>query len=149
MDTTRHNINFYIRATYTLFLVLWILLILVNSFQKSSAAFVLLIPFVIFIVGFSSADEIDRETETDVFKVTFINAALILSLPLLKLFNDSNKKREDLNHVIYLAIIFILLSYYHIWVPLRMRCVCHVIQSCLETFAITLYIYALTIFFLF
>ena len=147
MDIINHHQYCYISATYIFFIFLWLLIILLNGFYKSSAWYVLLIPFVIFTIGFFNTDCVDRELEEDVFKVTFVTIGILLSLPLLKLFNEKQYDRQ-LNHIIFLAMIATLFSYYHFWVPSSLRHVCKVIQSCLETIAITLYIFALVIFFL-
>ena len=141
------NNSYYVSAVYVVFVFIWLIIIIFNRFVKSSAAFVLVIPFIIFAIGFMNSDCIDNALEEDVFRVSFISVGLLLSLPLLKLFNEKGDNRQ-LNHVIFLAMIFTLISYYHIWVPLHDRHICKVIQSSLETISITLYIFALTIFFL-
>ena len=138
---------YYISTTYLIFIFLWILLVVLNNFHKSSVSFVLLIPIIIFSIGIFNASNFDVDLQKDVFQVTFISVGLLLSLPLLKLFSEKNNNPQ-LNHVIFLAMISILLSYLHIWIPSEERHLCKIIQSCLETFAITLYIFALVIFFL-
>ena len=139
--------HYYVAFIYLIFLLLWIILILINNFQKSEAYFILFIPVIIFIIGFFNANNCNFELQKDVFGITFISVGLLLSLPLLKLFNDK-KEDKQLNHIIFLSMIFILLTYYHIWIPLENRYICKIIQSCFETYAITLYIFALVIFFL-
>jgi len=138
---------YYVGSTYCIFALLWIIIVLWNKFYLSSANFILLIPLIIFTIGFFNLENLNDDLQNDVFRVTFISVGLLLSLPLLKLFNEKKENRM-LNHVIFLSMIFILVSYYHFWVPSECRYVCKIIQSCLETFSITLYIFALTIFFM-
>ena len=138
---------YYIAFIYLIFSLFWIILILANNFQRSDAFFVLFIPLIIFGIGFFNSNNCDYELRKDVFNVTFISVGLLLSLPLLKLFNDK-KEDKQLNHIIFLSMIFILFTYYHIWIPMENRYICKIIQSCFETYAITLYIFALVIFFL-
>jgi hypothetical protein len=147
MDNLRIRQQYYISATYIFFVLIWLLIIIINSFYKVEGWYVLCIPFIIFAIGFFNADCVDSELEDDVFRVSFVTIGILLSLPLLKLFNDKKYDRQ-LNHIIFLAMIATLFSYYHFWVPHSLRHVCKVIQSCLETIAITLYVFALIIFFL-
>lgn len=138
---------FFASSLYLIFTFIWIIIILWNKFYKSNAFMVLIIPIFIFTIGFCNTEECDDNVQRDIFKVSFISVGLLLSLPLLKLFNEKNEDRM-LNHVVFLAMIFVLLSYYHIWVSQSQRQYCKIIQSCLETYSITLYIFALVIFFL-
>lgn len=142
-----NNNFFYIKSVYCLFIFVWILLVFLNHFYNSYASLILIVPLIIFIIGFFNCELFNENLETDVFKVTFIGVGLLLSLPLLKLFNEKNEDKQ-LNHIIFLAMISVLLSYYHIWVPIENRQICKIIQSCLETYAITLYIFAILIFFM-
>lgn len=139
--------SFYVRSVFLTFTFIWIIIIVLNKFYTSLAVWVLLIPFAIFLLGFMNADETaNTDIESDVFSVTFITIGIIVSMPLLSLFNKE-KTNEHLNHVIFLAMISTLLSYLHIWTGKKNRHVCKVIRSCLETYAICLYIFAITIFF--
>lgn len=140
--------SFYVRAVYTVFTFIWMLVIVMNKFYANICAYILLIPFAIFLLGFMNAEETcDCEVETDVMAVTFVTVGIIISIPLLTLFNKDGANK-DLNHIIFLAMIFVLLSYLHIWVGKSGRHVCKAIRSCLETFALCLYMYAIGIFFI-
>lgn len=144
----RKETSFYIRSIFTLFTFIWILVIVMNKFYKNIAAYILLIPFAIFLLGFMNAEDIlDDKLEDDVFSVTFVTVGIIISMPLLTLFNK-NKNNVELNHIIFLAIISILLSYFHLWCDRSRRHICKAIRTCLETFSITLYIFAIAIFFI-
>ena len=142
------NTIFYVRSIFCLFSFIWIFVIILNKFYKNIACYILLIPFIIFLLGFiNSEDTTNTDVEDDIFSVTFLTLGLVVSLPLLALFNKDNANPE-LNHVIFLAMISILLSYLHIWVGKENRHVFKAIRSCLETFSITLYIFAISIFFI-
>ena len=157
-----NDMTFYIRSLFVAFTFFWLLLIVANRFYESFASLILLLPFGYFLIGFMNSEYIcDKELEDDVLKVTFINTGILLSMPLLALIEDkleeskhsrNLKKKEKtkilLHHVIFLAIIFILLSYPHIWVSCELRPLCKVVRSCLETFGVTLYMFALAIIFL-
>jgi hypothetical protein len=151
------NVTFHIRTTFFIFILIWLSVILLNKFYLSNAFIVLLIPFFIFGLGLINSEIIsDEKLEDDVFTTSFITLGLVISLPLLTLFNNNNREMKNekkadvktLNHIIFLAMIFTLLSYYHIWVNKVDRHVCKIIRSCFETMSITLYIFSLTIFFI-
>lgn len=140
--------TFYIRCTFLIFIFIWIFVIASNRLYESNALFVLLIPFGLFGLGFlNSSDISDDNVEEDVFSATFITTGLVLSIPLLGIFNRE-KMDSFLTHIIFLAMVFTLFSYFHIWVDRTDRHICKIIRSCFETIAVTLYTFAIIIFFL-
>lgn len=157
----------YIRFAFLFFIIIWTFIILINNFYNCAAFPILLIPYGAFGLGLINSDSIaDDHVEESIFSATFITMGLVISLPLLSFMNskilgvdlekksdskiDDKKKKasSELNHIIFLAMIATLLSYIHIWVDENQRHVCKIIRSCLETIAVTLYIFALTIFFI-
>lgn len=137
---------FYIRATFFAFAIIWILLIVMNKLYTHIAAWILLIPLALFLLGFMHAEETNNcEIETDVFSTTFITVGLLFSLPLIAHTSKENP-HPLLNRAIWLAMISTLFSYLHFWVGKSGRHVCKVIRSCLEMFAVSLYLYAIIIF---
>lgn len=139
---------FYVQSVFVAFSLLWTILIVTNKFYKSLASYILFIPYIIFLLGFmNAADVIDDEVAADIFSTTFIGVGIIISMPLLVLFNKE-KPNSELNHITFLGLISILLSYFHIWCDYSRRYIVKAIRSCLETFAIDLYIFAILIFFL-
>lgn len=179
----KSHVIYYTKAMYIIFTFIWILLCIANKLYDNIAAYVLLIPFVIFMFGYFNAEcTCNTEVESDVFGVSFVSIGILVSIPLLTLFNkdDGNKKASDkqddnskndnsvpeiknedemkkqeekeksskrLNHIIFLAMISVLLIYLPIWVGYHDRHIYKAARSCLETFSITLYIYAIMIFF--
>lgn len=152
---------FHIKALFTAFIFIWILIIAVSNFYKSFAALILLIPLGYFFIGICNAEEIySNDVQEDVFKVTFITTGIILSMPLLSLVNEKIKSDEKIseqekkekkmmiNHSIFLALVFILISYPHIWSSCKVRILFKIARSCLETFGVTMYIFALANIFL-
>lgn len=140
----------YIISVYIVFTFLWVLIVLLNRFYADKgniSMFVLFIPFIVYFIGIMNADIIDESITSDVYQTTFITNGILLSLPLLTWFNKE-KLNKELNHIIFLAMFFTLLTYYHIWIPMEGRRIYKIIRSCSETMAITLYIFALTIFFI-
>lgn len=155
------DVGLYIRYVFFFFMIVWTFIVTVNKFYFSAAFPILLIPYASFGLGFINSDAIaDDNIEEGVFSATFITMGLVISLPLLsyinnKILGDSkevcekkSKKSSELNHIIFLAMIATLFSYIHIWVDQSGRHVCKIIRSCFETIAVTLYIFALVIFFI-
>lgn len=146
-NAEKRRMVYFTRAVYLIFAFIWIILCVSNEFYTNIAAYVLFIPFIIFLLGFFNADcTCEEEVESDVFSVSFVSIGILVSIPLLTLFNK-NEENIMLNHVIFLAMISTLLSYFHLWVNYKQRHVCKAIRSCLETFSVTLYIFAIMIFF--
>jgi len=145
------SLTFYTKAIFIFFIFLWVLIILVNKLVSNEAAFVLFIPFVIFLLGLMNSEVIcDEMLEDDIFTTTFISIGIIIAIPFLTFIN----KDKDLTDVtikivkiMFLSIILILLTYFHIWVPLRYRHIVKVIRSCIETLAVTLCIFAFTLYY--
>lgn len=141
--------NIFIKYTFIFFMIIWTFLVAINRLYLSTAFPVLLIPYASFGIGFINSDQIaDDRVESDIFSTTFITVGLMMSIPLLTFFNRE-KSSKELNHVVFLAMIAVLLSYLHIWGDGTYRHVSKISRSCLETIAITLYIFVLTNFFLF
>lgn len=151
---------------FVIFTIIWTFMIAINRFYDIAAWPILLIPYLVMGIGFLNKEEIaDDKIEEGVFSTTFISMGLIFAFPLLGYINnkifgaeskDENSKNDpkkkamvsQLNHIIFLAMIMTLLSYIHIWVDESMRHIFKIVRSCFETIAVTLYIYALTIFFM-
>lgn len=156
----------YIRYVFIVFMIIWTFIISINRFYNCLAFPILLIPYLVFGIGFfNSGDIANDKIENSVFSTTFITMGLVISLPLLSYMSgkilgiDSDKTKNEidpkkqklcteLNHIIFLAMIVTLLSYIHIWVDESKQHIFKIIKSCFETIAVTLYIFALTIFFI-
>jgi len=144
----QERIGFFIRCTFTGFTFIWIFLIIMNELHTSAASVILLIPIALFLIGFlNSFDIADDDIEGSVFSTTFIAIGLIVSIPMITYFNR-NKENKELTHLVYMAMVATLFSNLHYWTDKSNRHVCCIIRSCLETIAITLYAYALSISFL-
>ena len=138
----------YIRVTFFIFMIIWTFIVAINRLYLSYAFPILLIPFASFGLGILNSDQLaDDKLEGDMFSTTFITMGLVISMPLITFLNK-DKPNKELNHIIFLAMISTLLSYLHIWGDGVYRHVSKISRSCLETMAITLYIFVLVIFFL-
>lgn len=140
--------SFYIKCTFTFFMIIWTFMVAINRLHLSYIFPILLIPYASFGIGLLNADDLaDDKLENDMFSATFITMGLIISMPLLTFFNKE-KTDKELNHLVFLAMITTLLSYLHFWGDGTIRHVSKISRSCLETMAVTLYVYVLTNFFI-
>lgn len=146
-DYDKENVAIHIRYAFIIFIIIWVFIIISNKFYLSNACPVLLLPFGLFGLGILNSDKIaDDHIEENVFQATFITIGLVISLPLLAHINK-DKKNKELSHIIFLAMILTLCSYFHYWVDINEIHICKIIRSCFETMAVTLYIFTLVIFF--
>uniref|UniRef100_A0A6C0BFH6 Transmembrane protein n=1 Tax=viral metagenome TaxID=1070528 RepID=A0A6C0BFH6_9ZZZZ len=142
------RVGFYIQSVFIAFIFIWIFLVAINKLHLSTGSIILLIPIALFCIGFMNAYQIaDDEIEDNVFSTTFVTIGLIVSIPLITLFNK-DKENKQLTHNVYLAMILTLFSNLHVWMDKSERHACRIIRSCFETMAISLYAYTLTEFFL-
>lgn len=155
-DTTKNRLtkkevnetSFYVRAVFSFFSVVWLLIIVFNKYYTSITAWILLIPFAIFLLGFMNAEETcDSELTEDVFTLSFSTIGVVVAIPLLGLYNK-DKTNDKLNNIVFLALICTLFTYLHVWIKKSTRHVYKAVRSCLETYAVILYIFSILIFFI-
>lgn len=138
----------YTIYTFFIFMIIWTFVIVYNKLYLLSAWPILTLPYGLFGIGILNANNINNdEIDDDVFSTTFVTMGLIISLPLLTMINK-DKQNKELSHIVFLGMIFTLLSYFQFWVSKPLRHICKIMRSCLETIAVDLYILALTIFFI-
>ena len=130
---------------YIIFTILWIIVIIYFGLYNDPANFVLALPFIIFAINANTIDETEDEDEESVFEVSFVNVGIIFSIAILGLFTNFVADSK-ISTAILLAVIFVMLSYYPMWFKKEGRHLMKCIRSCLETFAVTLYIYAIVSF---
>lgn len=134
---------FYIKSTFFVFIIIWTIIIVVNNLLGTPAYPIVFIPYLLFFIGFINSQYIcDCDIQEDVLSTSFLHGGLIIFVGLFTLYNKE-KHNKYLSKIIYTAIIFTLMSYYHIWVPKDKRIVCKIVRSCFEVMAITLYIYSI------
>lgn len=131
---------------YALFTLLWIILVILFGLVTYETLLILMIPIIIFFINMQSIDEVyDEESEAEIFSVTFITIGVLFSITILT-FLTKNDSDPRLITAILLAVIFILLAYYHLWLGKENRHIMKIVRSCFETFAVTLYIYAIVLY---
>ncbi len=131
---------------YGFFILFWIFLVCVFKLPTEYTIWVLFIPIVLFYINSQNIDDVyDDETEAEIFSVTFITIGVLFSITILTFLTKSDSDPRLITAIL-LAVIFILLAYYHLWLGEENRHIMKIIRSCFETFAVTLYIYAIVLY---
>jgi len=142
----------WITGVYVFFIILWICILC--YFQLFSSRdwiqwFIILIPFIAFIIAISFSHQLTGTVENFAFRTNILSLGIIIVLPLIIWIAEkySGDKRKLLQ-LLTLAIVFSLLSLIDYWVSERYLCVVKHIKSALQTMAITLLIVSIYTFFL-
>lgn len=139
-----------VRWVYIISILIWILIVAFFGFYCSYglAILILLLPLVLFGVGFYNASTLDRAAEESMLRVNCLSVGLLIVLPLLAwMTRGYNGDRKHFLSLIVVAIILSMLSMFDVWVGVGWQSVVIHIKSCLQTMALTLLIYALFIYY--
>ncbi len=143
------QIIFWIRIIYIIFIVFWSILIWYFRFYRLKASYLLLIPYIVFIIGIANAGVLSTDIEEEMFRANFLSVGLLLALPLLNWTNkDYNGDRRLFSTIIILALVFSILSLFDIWVSKKWLSLSKHIRTCLQTFSLTLIMFGLVEYFL-
>src|SRR5579872_4571489 len=103
----------YLRVLYVMAMILWLIIIGCFHLGDTTAIgwFILIIPFIVFIVGYLTAPLITKEVEDSVFQANFLAIGLIIILPLLTWVNKGyNGDHEQFTAILILAVVLIMFS---------------------------------------
>jgi len=139
---------YIVRNIYVIFMLIWFIVIYTFKLFNTATLFLLFIPFILFIIAFINADYFTTDICDNTFQTTFIGIGLLLSIPMLTYMQKSDKDLTNITILLILSMIFILVTYYHIWIPDKYAYIWKHIKSCFETMAVTLFIYVLITYYL-
>ena len=141
--------QFAVKVLYVIFIVIWIIVVVTLKLYTSPAWFILLIPIFTFTFAIFSTHNITYEMEDEMFKASYLSVGLILALPLLSWMNkDFSGDKDHFVSVIFLALGFTILTYIDVWVTKRWLSVFKHFRSCLQTMAVSLFLYAITTYYM-
>ena len=152
-DKTPHDgeIVTQIRISYVFGLITWLAIVILLKLYQTDfiGGIILIIPFVVFLLGYYNANVLTPEVEKQMFTTNYLSVGLIVILPLLVWITDGpSKNKSKFIGLLVLAIILTLLSMIDIWVSKRELSVYNHVRSMLQTLSIVVIIYALYIFYL-
>ncbi len=140
-----------IRLAYVFGLIAWLAIVILLKLYETDfiGTIILLIPIVVFLIGYYNADVVTPEIEKEMFTTNYLSVGLIVILPLLVWITDKqSKNKSKFIALLVMAIILTLLSMIDIWVSKRELSAYHHVRSMLQTLSIVIIIYALYIFYL-
>jgi len=113
------------------------------------AWFLILLPFLSFIIAIYSADSITKDVENFAFNANLLTLGMIVALPLLNwLAERYTGDRTTFTQMLALAIVLSMLTLLDFWVKPPYLCLIKHIKSALQTMAIILMTLAIYIFFI-
>lgn len=149
MDKYTDEQIFWIKSIYIIFIIIWIIIVAVLKIYSDVASIVLFIPPILFIIAFFNVEYVDCGCANDILQTTFIFVGIIFALPLLKwLSKEQNVNFKKVSTVILFAVLLLILSYLHIFISPQANIIWKYCRSCLEVMSITLFVYAISLYFL-
>ena len=137
-----------IRSINIIFILFWLLLIFIFKLFTKNAVFVLFIPIILFLISFINADYFSPDSSESIMQTTFVSIGLLVAIPMLSFMKTSSKNTHHISSILLTAMCLTLLSYLHVWLPPKSLYIWKHCRSCLETMAVTLFIYVLITFYI-
>lgn len=138
--------QYYVQLVYIVAAVLWLLLLCaLNIFSQHHlySHYVLVIPLIVYAIGFSSVDGHLKETEREMSKYDYLSLALIFITLYIQWKHRTYKSHSYIRACTIAALVLILLSIIDVWVPHRAIIVSKHIRSALQTAGVTLLLYVI------
>lgn len=133
---------------YVFFSILWIVIVIFFELYKKPTSIILILPLILFSIALCNVYCMTKESTKELFQTSFITIGILFSIPLLTLINkESDDNVNHITQIIVIAIVLILFSYLHICSAPGYEIVWVHCSNCLETMAITLFLYCLLTYF--
>jgi len=137
------NQIFYLQMMYIIAVLIWVLIIILFKLYETDIIgwVILLLPFLIFTLCFTSLSGIDTEVENFMLQGNFLYFGYIVIVLVI----TWNKKIKDdkLFHLIGLGLILLMISIIDLWVDKEKLVYIKHFESISETFAAVVFIYTL------
>lgn len=134
----------YIQMLYVIMMVVWVVISIMLKIHNSSSWFIVLIPLMVFGIGYYSTNHIHESIEYHMFTSSYLPLGLTLSLSLFTWIHGKFKGNKD--HFMFIILIALILSFIpliDIWIPTKWESLYKHWKSCLQTMSVTLFIYAI------
>lgn len=140
----------FIRTLYISASIVWLIIILfIHSWESSFFGIIILsIPFIVFGLGYYFADRLTIEVEDETFRLNYFSIGLIVVIPLFQWAtkNYSGDMRRYVT-IIILALVLSMLTLIDVWIPKKYFSFMRHFKSMLQTMSLTLFIYAIFLFY--
>lgn len=138
---------FTVRIIYSIFIVLWILIIYLSSIYMLQYSWLLIIPIIMFLIAIINAPNLSEAVETEMSKIIYFPMLIIVCInALIWIGKDYTGDVKLISKCIFLAIIFLLLSSVDLWVNTKWIYAYRHIQSAFETLSVGLIIFTVIIY---
>lgn len=133
---------------YIFLLIMWLLILTVLgifSEDNDGISFLILaIPPILFLIAYVNLPDLSPVDEERVAGTNILTVGLLVAFPIFTWIYDKSKiSRTLFNKLLIAAIILSILAMIDIWIPCDLVPYEHHIRSALQTFAFTLFIFAL------
>ena len=140
-----------IRFVYITAIIFWIMVIYYFNLYDMGflSYFFILIPIIIFLLGYVHADVIDERVEKEVFQASFLAIGLLVILPVLNwMKQDCASHDERFMRLMIFAITLSLFGALDVWLPFKYIRITKHIRSALETISLILFVFVLYIYYI-
>lgn len=146
---TEENLKI-IRRTYVIGIILWILIIIILDLYPKNLfeLLILSIPFVIFLIDFTYAEDLIIESGDDNWSSNFLSLGILFIIPFLSWIKQ-DKNVEDMRKFIHIALVSIILTLFSLidlWIPRKSAIFIRSLRSIFSTLSIVLILYAIVLY---
>ncbi len=136
----------YIRISYIIILIVWFVLVIILPLGRYGiiGTFILLIPPIIILIGYSFIEDMTLEFEESIFKTNLMSIGLLIIVPLLSWASSNYEgSLRDFIVIILVSILISMFSMIEAWTNRQWTSVFKHARSGLQTISLTLLIYAI------
>lgn len=139
-----------IRRTYVIGILIWIFIIyILNIYPKNLFEILILsIPFIIFLIDFTFAEDLIEENIDDTTTSNFLSLGILFIIPFLSWIKQ-DKDVENIKQFIHIALVSIILSLFSLidlWIPRKSTVFLRFLRSIFSTMSIVLILYAIVLY---
>lgn len=139
---TADNI-YYLQIMYIIAIIIWILIIVFLKLYETDIIgwIILLVPIIIFIIGFTSLSGIDQEVEDFMLQTDFLQLGYIIIVIVLMW--DKSIKNSKIFHLIGIGLALLVMSMIDVWISKSKLVYMKHFESIVQTMAAVILIFAL------
>ena len=138
------NMRFQVIAIYIMAIVVWVVIIVTFKMNRAPAIFVIIIPFILFMVSASCGWSIDDTSRKYMFQTPIVTICIIISVQFVMwIIGSGIGSDRHLLALVTLAVSLALASLIDLWsTPEHIAVWNHIRHAC-QTMAVTVILYAI------